>query len=133
MAKARNKQAAYDLPLMPQVARLSEDPKCSDLEVYFLSKKFDQNGEKVVRDGMWVVEVRPIGIHLFDEGTRAFLKQEYDNSSVLSILVLWTRYGAGKLGILKLKPVRDDDIPVTTDYYEWEGKAIAAYLHRHNL
>jgi hypothetical protein len=119
--------------LSEELARLSEDPKCSNLEVYLLSNKLDQNGEKVVRDGMWAAETRPFGIYLFDEETRAFLKQEYDKSPVLSMLVLWTRYGAGKLGILKLKPIREDDTPVADEYEEWEGKAIAAYLHRHNL
>jgi hypothetical protein len=28
---------------------------------------------------------------------------------------------------------REDDIPVVDEYEEWEGKAIAAYLHRHDL
>lgn len=119
--------------LSEELVRLSEDPKCSNLEVYFLSNKLDQDGEKVVRDGMWVVEVRPIGIHLFNQETRAFLKREYDDSSVLSVLVLWTRYGAGKLGILQIKPVPEQDTPVANEYEEWEEKAIAAYLHRHNL
>jgi hypothetical protein len=59
--------------------------------------------------------------------------QEFDKLAVLSVLVLWTRYGAGKLGILRLKPVREDEMPVADEYEEWEGKAIAAYLHRHNL
>ncbi len=119
--------------LSEELARLSEDPKCSNLEVYLLTGKLDQDGEKVVRDGMWAAEIRPIGIYHFDEETRVFLKQKCEKSSVLSILVLWTRYGAGKLGILKLKPVREDDTPVADEYEEWEGKAIAAYLHRHNL
>jgi len=118
--------------LSEELARLSEDPKCSNVEVYILSGKLD-DGEKVVRDVMWAAEIRPIRIYLFDEETRIFLKQEYDKSPVLSILVLWTRYGAGKLGILKLKPVREDDAAVADEYEEWERKAIAAYLHRHNL
>ena len=118
--------------LSEQLARLSEDPKSSNLEVYLLSNKLDQDGKEVLNDGMWAAEIRPVGIYRFDENTRAFLKQEYDRSPVLSILVLWTRFGAGKLGILKMKPVRENDTPVD-DYKEWEGKAIAAYLHRHNL
>ena len=48
--------------------------------VYLLSNKLDQDGEKVVRDGMWVAEIRPLGIYLFNEETRALLKQEYDKS-----------------------------------------------------
>jgi hypothetical protein len=113
---------------------LSEDPKCNDLEVTFLSNKLDESGQKIVNGGMHVAEIRAIGIHVFDDETRAVLKREYDKFPVLSILVLWTRYGAGKLGILQLRPMqREDDIPVVDEYEEWEGKAIAAYLHRHDL
>jgi len=119
--------------LSEELARLSKDLKCSNLEVCLLSGKLDQDGEKVICDGMWIAEIRPIGIHLFDEETQALIKQEYDKSPILSILVLWTRYGAGKLGILKLKPVVEDDKSMADEYEEWERKAIAAYLHRHNL
>jgi hypothetical protein len=120
--------------LLEDLSRLSEDPKCNDLEVTFLSNKLDESGQKVVNGGMHVAEIRAIGIHVFDDETRAVLKREYDKFPVLSILVLWTRYGAGKLGILQLRPMqREDDIPVVDEYEEWEGKAIAAYLHRHDL
>jgi hypothetical protein len=120
--------------LLEDLSRLSEDPKCNDLEVTFLSNKLDESGQKIVNGGMHVAEIRAIGIHVFDDETRAVLKREYDKFPVLSILVLWTRYGAGKLGILQLRPMqREDDIPVVDEYEEWEGKAIAAYLHRHDL
>jgi hypothetical protein len=120
--------------LLEDLARLSEDPKCNDLEVTFLSNKLDESGQKIVNGGRHVAEIRAIGIHVFDDETRAVLKREYDKSPVLSILVLWTRYGAGKLGILQLRPMqREDDIPVVGEYEEWEGESIAAYLHRHNL
>jgi hypothetical protein len=120
--------------LLEDLSRLSEDPKCNDLEVTFLSNKLDESGQKVVNGGMHVAEIRAIGIHVFDDETRAVLKREYDRFPVLSILVLWTRYGAGKLGILQLRPMQgEDDIPVVGEYEEWEGKAIAAYLHRHGL
>jgi hypothetical protein len=120
--------------LLEDLSRLSEDPKCNDLEVTFLSNKLDESGQKVVNGGMHVAEIRAIGIHVFDDETRAVLKREYDRFPVLSILVLWTRYGAGKLGILQLRPMQgEDDIPVVGEYEEWEGRAIAAYLHRHGL
>ena len=120
--------------LLEELSRLSEDPKCNDLEVTFLSNKLDESGQKTVIGGMYVADIRAIGIHVFDDETRAVLKREYDRFPVLSILVLWTRYGAGKLGILQLRPMQgEDDIPVVGEYEEWEGKAIAAYLHRHDL
>jgi hypothetical protein len=53
---------------------------------------------------------------------------------VLSVLMLWTRYGTGKLGIERLKPVPDGkDDPAAHEFEEWEGKVIAEYLHRHDL
>lgn len=120
--------------LLEDLSRLSEDPKCNDLEVTFLSNKLDESGQKIVNGGMHVTEIRAMGIHVFDDETQVVLKREYDKSPVLSILVLWTRYGAGKLGILQLRPMQgEDDIPVVGEYEEWEGKAIAAYLHRHDL
>jgi hypothetical protein len=119
--------------LSEKLGRLSEDPKCSNVVVFFLVNKLYQDGNKVVRDGAGVAEIWPIEIHLFDEETRAFLKQAYDKSPVLSILVLWTRYGAGKLGILRLKPLLEDDASMAGDLEEWERKAIAVYLRRHNL
>ena len=120
--------------LLEELARLSDDPKCINLEVTFLSNKLDEDGQKVVDAGKYAAEIRSVGIHAFDDETRASLKEEFERFPVLSLLVLWTRYGAGKLGILRLQPVRgDDDTPVTGEYQEWEGKAIAAYLHRHNL
>lgn len=99
--------------LLEDLSRLSEDPKCNDLEVTFLSNKLDESSQKIVNGGMHVAEIRAIGIHVFDDETRAVLKREYDKFPVLSILVLWTRYGAGKLGILQLRPMLqgEDDIP----------------------
>ena len=119
--------------LSEKLGQLSGDPKCSNCVVFLLANKLDQDGNKVVWDGAGVAEIRPIEIHLFDKETRDFLKQAYDKSPVLSILVLWTRYGAGKLGILRLKPLPEDDASVAGDLEEWERKAIAVYLRRHNL
>jgi hypothetical protein len=72
---------------------------------------------------------------LLEELTRLSDDPKYANLEVTSLSsVLWTRYGAGKLGILQLRPIRaDEETPITGEYEEWEGKAIAAYLDRHNL
>jgi len=119
--------------LSENLVRINEDPKSSKLEVYLLSNKLDERGQKVMRDSMAAAEVRPIGIDVFDEETREFLKQQFDKSPVISVLVLWTRYGAGKLGILRMKPTENGAAFDGDDYEDWEGKAISAYLHRHNL
>ena len=120
--------------MLEELSRLSEDAKCNDVEVTFLVNKLDVSGQKIVNDGMYVAEICAIGIHVFDDETRNMLKLEYDNFPVLSILIIWLLYGAGKLGILQLRPMQgEDDTPVVGEYEEWEGKAIAAYLHRHGL
>jgi hypothetical protein len=120
--------------LMEELARLFENEKCSNIEVVLLSNKLDDQGNKVVHDGMYVAEIRPMGIHILDDQTHEFLKREYDRLPLLSILVLWTRYGAGKLGIMKFLSILDGEpVPEQVEYAEWESKAIAAYLDRHNL
>ena len=120
--------------LLEELARLFENEKCNNIEVVLLSNKLDDQGNKVMNEGMYVAEIRPIGVHVFDEETRQSLKREYERLPLLSMLVLWTRYGAGKLGIMKFLPVSENEaIPEQVDYAEWETKAIATYLDRHNL
>jgi hypothetical protein len=119
--------------LLEELARLSEDSKCNNLEVTFLSNKMGEDGQKIVHDGKFIAEIRSFGIHVFGDDTRALLKEEFERFPVLSLLVLWTRYGAGKIEILRLQPVRGDNETMVPEYQEWEGKAIAAYLHRHDL
>jgi hypothetical protein len=120
--------------LLEDLARLSDDPKCTNLEVTFLINKLDEDGQKIIHEGKYAAEIHPIGIHVFDEETRAFLKQEYEKFPVLSVLILWTRYGAGKLGILQLRPIREgEDSAIIDEYEEWEKRAISAYLNRHSL
>jgi len=93
----------------------------------------DDQAEKILNGGMYVAEMRSIGIRGLDELTCQFLKQEYGRLPLLSILILWT-YGAGKLGIMTFLPVsKNEPLPEHVDYAEWESKAIAAYLDRHNL
>jgi hypothetical protein len=120
--------------LTEELARLFEDDKCQNIEVVLLSNKLDDGGNKVIQDNMYVAEIRAIGVHAFDEETRQSLKREYERLPLLSMLVLWTRYGAGKLGIMKFRSVFENEpVPEHVDYEEWESKAIAAYLDRHNL
>jgi hypothetical protein len=119
---------------MEELARVFQDDKCANIEVTFLSNKLDDQGNKVVDDNMYVAEIRAIGVHVLNEGIRQFLKQEYERLPTLSILVLWTRYGAGKLGIMKFQPIAENEpVPNEVNYAEWEGKAIGAYLDRHRL
>jgi hypothetical protein len=120
--------------LMDELDRLLQDSKCTNIEVILLSNKLDDQGEKVLNEGMYIAEIRPIGIRALDEATRELLKQEYERFPVISMLVLWTRYGAGKLGIMRFLAVStNESMPQPVDYAEWESKAIAAYLDRHNL
>lgn len=119
--------------LSDKLIEISRDPRCSNLEVYLLSGKLDENGCKVIENGKWPAELGSFAIRVFNQETQAALKREFDRSPVLSVLALWTRYGAGKLGILRLKPLSRDPAQMADDYEDWEGKAISTYLHRHNL
>jgi len=120
--------------LVESLGRLFEDSKCSNIEVFFLSNKLDEQGKKVVHEKMHVAEIHQFAIHVFNDQTCQALKCEYDKAPVLGILTLWTRYGTGKLGIQKLRPVsKVDSSEDPGDYEEWEAKAITAYLDRHNL
>jgi len=120
--------------LVESLDRVWTDSRRANVEVVFISFKLDDNGERIVDDGQNVAEIRAYGIHELDDETRHLLKNEFDKFSLLSMLILWTRYGAGKLGILKFQPVREGEpIPEQATYEEWEGKAIIAYLDRHKL
>jgi hypothetical protein len=120
--------------LVEALAGLFEDHKCSNIEIALLSKKLDERGQFILHEEMHVAEIRRIAIHVFDEETRNALKHEYDRVPVLGMLILWTRLGAGKLGIQKLKPIANrESILNEEDYEEWEAKAISDYLDRHNL
>jgi hypothetical protein len=120
--------------LVEELERLLDDGKCNNIEVILLGNKLDDQGKKIVDGGMYVAEIHSIGIRVLDEVARQFLRQEYERLPLLSMLVLWTRYGAGKLGIMRFLAVSENDpVPEHVDYTEWESKAIAAYLHRHKL
>lgn len=120
--------------IMEELERLFADDKCHNVEVVVLSNRLDDQGRKVVNEGMHAAELRAIGIHLLDGETRQTLEREFERLPVLGLLVLWTRYGAGKIGIMKFQPMSEND-PASDHavYAEWESKAIAAYLDRYNL
>jgi hypothetical protein len=97
---------------MEELDRLLEDTTRTNIEVILLSNKLDGQGQEIVNEGMYVAEIRSIGIHILDEVTGRFLKQEYERLPLLSMLVLWTRYGAGKLGIMRFVAVsKNEPVP----------------------
>ena len=120
--------------LLERLASLLQDEKCANIEVTFLSNKLDDHGNKVVDENKYVAEIRPIAVYGLNERTRRSLRLEYERFPLLSLLVLWTRYGAGKLGIMKFQPLAENEpVPNDVSYEEWEAKAIGAYLDRHGL
>lgn len=120
--------------LMKDLEHLFADDKCHNIEVVLLSNKLDGEGNKIIKDGRYVSELRSFGIHILDDETRESLKREYERLPLLSMLVLWTKYGTGKIGIRQFRPLsKEEAIPEDIEYAEWESKAIAAYLERHNL
>ena len=54
---------------------------------------------------MYVAEIRSVSIRVLDDSTCQLLKQEYERLVLISMLVLWTRYGEGKLGIIRFVPL----------------------------
>ena len=120
--------------LAEKLARLTADVKCSNVELFLLRRRFDENDQPVVRDGIGAAGIEAFQIHRFDDQTRTQLQQRVEGRGVLSVLMLWTRYGTGKLGIERLKPAPDGkDNPAAHEFEEWESKVIAEYLHRHDL
>ena len=64
------------------------------------------------------------------------LKREFDGAPIIAVLVLWTRYGAGTLGILRVRLMKEGDDPRSVDeryYDDWEHKVIPEYMNRHKL
>jgi hypothetical protein len=120
------------LGLIDSLIDLFENPEVSDVVVVFISFKLDDEGERIVRDGQNVAQIRPIGIYSIDDDVKAELKKQHDVAPLLSLLVLWRRRNAtqtdpeGKLGILQFRPVGLAE----NDYEPWEREAISYYLHR---
>jgi hypothetical protein len=82
-----------------------------------------------------VAEAQHIGIHTFDDDTRAALKQEFDSSHVQAVLVLSTRYGTGKVGTFRIKMAESSQgtLPDPEEFDDWEGQMIRYYLVRDDL
>ena len=102
--------------LMNSLNDIFKYPSVSDVEVIFISLKLDDLGEKVVEDNQHVAQIRAVGINGISEEIQESLRQQYETSPLISLLVLWTRRSAQKLGILKFCPVTPDNPDPTPDY-----------------
>ena len=105
-----NKASATILPqgtasatLAEKLARLTADVKCSNIELFLLRRKFDENDQPVVRDGVGAAGIEAFQIHHFDDQTRTQLEQHVEARGVLSVLMLWTRYGNRQAGHREVK------------------------------
>jgi hypothetical protein len=122
--------------LSTQLAKIVGDPKNSYVELYLQRIKLDQSGGRIVEDGMWLAEIVHIELSDFDQLLQAALKREYDRAPIIAVLALWTRYGAGTLGILRVRLIKDGDDTQNVDdrdYDDWEHKVIPEYMNRHKL
>jgi hypothetical protein len=120
--------------LAEKLARLTSDGKCSNIELFLLRRKFDENNQPVVHDGVGASGIEAFQIHSFDDQTRTQLEEHVEARGVLSVLMLWTRYGTGKLGVKRLTPAPEGkDNPGAHELGEWERKVVVEYLHRHDL
>jgi hypothetical protein len=119
--------------LMNSLNDIFKDPSVSDVAVIFISLKLDDLGEKVVEDNQHVAQIRVVGVNGISEEIQESLRQQYETSPLISLLVLWTRRSPQKLGILKFCPVTPDNPDPTPDYEDWEKRAVSAYMERHSL
>ncbi len=122
--------------LSNKLTKIHGEPKNSHVELYLQRIKLDQSGNRIVEEGMWVAEVLHIGLSDFDQRAQTALKREFDKAPIIAVLALWTRYGAGKLGILRIRPVIESADPLSVDghdYDDWEDIVIPEYMHRHKL
>jgi hypothetical protein len=119
--------------LMNSLAELFRDLSVSDVEVVFISLKLDDMGEKIVEDHQHVAQIRAVGTTGISDEMQEPLRQQYEMSPLISLLVLWTRRSTQKLGILKFIPSTLDNPDPAPDYEDWEKRAVSAYMERHNL
>ncbi|MGA2167476.1 MAG: hypothetical protein ABSG62_04650, partial [Terracidiphilus sp.] len=120
--------------LVDSLTDLFKDPGTSGVEVIFISFKLDEKGEKVVEDNQHVAQIRAVGVTGISHETQEVLREQYDMAPLISLMVLWIRPSAEKLGILKFQPIAlGNPPPKTAEYEDWEKKAIGSYIHRNNL
>jgi hypothetical protein len=122
--------------LSNQLSEIVGDPKNSHVELYLQRIKLDQSGGRIVEEGMWLAEILHIGLSDFDQRAQTALKREFDRAPIIAVLALWTRYGAGKLGILRVRLLKEGNDPRSADerdYDNWEHKLIPEYMNRHKL
>lgn len=122
--------------LSDQIGEIVGEPKNSNVELYLQRIKLGENRDKIVENGMWLAEIIHIGLSGFDQHARAALKREFDIAPITAVLVLWIRYGAGTLGTLRVRLLKQGDDPKSVDkrdYDDWERQVIPEYLKRHKL
>jgi hypothetical protein len=76
--------------LMNSLNDIFKDPSVSDVAVIFISLKLDDLGEKVVEDNQHVAQIRVVGVNGISEEIQESLRQQYETSPLISLLVLWT-------------------------------------------
>ena len=108
-------------------------PDVEHVEVNFIHYKIDDKGEKVVRDGHHIAEIRPVGLSGLDDAVEKVLQAQFEMGPNLSLLILWSRPRIEKLGILKFCRANPEHPIPETDYEAWEQMAIRAYMDRNRI
>jgi hypothetical protein len=122
------------LGLVDSLIDLFKEPNISEVEVVFVSYKLDAKGNKIVEDNQHVAEIRWLGLNSIGEENREKLRGEYDKAPMLSLMVLWLRPSAERLGVANFPPIiPGQPLPQKGAYTQWEKTSIAAYMRRHNL
>jgi hypothetical protein len=119
--------------LIDSLREVFAKPDVERVEVFFIGYKLDEKGERVIEDNQHVAQIRPVGISGLSDETEQVLKQHFDLTPILSLLVLWSRPRVEKLGILKFWRANSENPVPKTDYEEWEQIAIRDYMDRNEI
>jgi hypothetical protein len=119
--------------LIDSLREVFAKPEVERVEVFFISYKLNEKGERVVHDEHHVAQIRPVGISGLDDGVEETLRKQFEMEPVLSLLVLWSRPSVEKLGILKFCRANPEHPVPQTDYEEWEQMAIRSYMERNKI
>ncbi len=119
--------------IIEELVRVLADSKTSRVEVFFLTNKRDSQGAKIIVDGMEAAQIHFFGVSELNGSTHDFLRDKYYELSPRGSLILWTRYGEGKLGRARFLPTQNGQIPDNEGVEQWEWQAMSSYMERHKL
>jgi hypothetical protein len=114
------------LGLIDSLIDIVKEPGVSDVEVMFTSLKVDGEGKRIVEAGQNVADTRYIGIKGLNDETKDKLREMYQASPLVSLMVLWKSDGKPrkKIGMLKFQSFQPGHkAPTDLEYEKYEKQA----------